>query len=152
MKTNKQSTMTLALMLAVSACFMPAQAEEVSHLEAAQAVPVAVSALHSGGYWTEGTKEGFYRVMATSAGTEHVKQQLMLQWLQLNAETQSYEIIQTIAVTEINELRPAMLQIETEFGDFNAHQVTVAIDRRGGDQESYDILAQGPGKYRIIKK
>ena len=73
-----------------------------SNFEAAHSVPPNIHTVQTGGYWAVGEDEGFFRVVITAGGVEHVSHRLYIQWLRNNATIQSYELVRTVNVTELN--------------------------------------------------
>jgi hypothetical protein len=127
---------------------LPSAAQNES-LEAAERVPAGIHAVMSGGYWTRDKEEGFFRAIVTAAGVEHVSHRLFIQWLRINAKDQSYELVRTVNVTELNLGHGHVLEVKTAFGDVNSFKIDVTANTRGGKAQRFAITAKGDGKYTI---
>ena len=117
--------------------------------EAAEKTPASVHSAASGGYWSAGSDEGFFRAIVISAGVEHVAHRLYIQWLKNDTKTQTYNLIRTVNVKELNLGQGHVLEIVTSFGDVNAFQIAVTANTRGGEAKRYAITARGSGGYTI---
>ena len=118
--------------------------------EAAEQVPASIHTAMSGGFWTAGKDEGFFRAIVVAGGIEHVSHRLHIQWLRVNAESQSYELIRTVSVKELNLGQGFVLEVMTSFGDFNSFKIDVTANSRGGGKaKRFAITAKGDGKYKI---
>lgn len=117
--------------------------------EAADQVPASIHSAMSGGYWTAGKDEGFFRVVVVAGGVEHVSHRLYLQWLRIDAKTQSYDLLRTVNVKELNLGHGFVLEVKTSFGDINAFKIDVTANSRGGQANKMAITVKGDGKYAI---
>jgi len=117
--------------------------------ETAEQVPPSVHHVASGGFWTAGKDEGFFRAVVTAGGVEHVSHRLFIQWLRSDAKTQGYALVRTVNVTELNLGLGYVLEVKTSLGDINAFKVDVTANSRGGKQRRFAITAKGDGKYTI---
>ena len=84
---------------------LPTAAQNES-FEAAEGVSVSINSVMSGGLWTRGKDEGFFRTVITADGVEHVVNRLYIQWLKINTDNQTYELVRTVNVKEFT-VRPA---------------------------------------------
>ncbi len=116
---------------------------------AVEGVPANIHSVLSGGFWTRGKDEGFFRTIVTVGGVEHVAHRLYFQWLRINANSQSYELVRTVNVKELNLGHGYVLEVKTSFGDINAFKVDVTANSRGGKARRFAITAKGDGKYTI---
>ncbi|HDO52273.1 MAG TPA: hypothetical protein ENH05_05995 [Rhizobiales bacterium] len=103
----------------------------------------------SGGFWTAGQDEGFFRVAVVAGGVEHVSHRLYIQWLRNDAKTQSYELVRTVNVKELNLGQGYVLDVKTSFGEFNSFKIDVTANSRGGKTERFAVTVKGDGKYVI---
>jgi hypothetical protein len=103
----------------------------------------------SGGFWTAGTDEGFFRAVVIAGGVEHVSHRLYIQWLRINASSQSYELFRTVNVKEFNLGQGFVLEVKTSFGDINSFKIDVIANSRGGKTQRFAITAKGDGTYVI---
>ncbi|MHA1164299.1 MAG: hypothetical protein ACTSP0_01800 [Alphaproteobacteria bacterium] len=117
--------------------------------EAAGQVPASIHSAMSGGYWTAGKDEGFFRVVVVAGGVEHVWHRLYIQWLRSDAKTQSYELIRTVNVQELNMGQGYLLEVKTSFGDFNSFKIDVTAKSLRVKTRKFAIIAKGDGKYVI---
>lgn len=126
----------------------PSNAQNES-FDAAEQVPASVHSAMSGGFWTRGKEEGFFRVVVIAGGVEHVAHRLYIQWLRTNTKKQSYELVRTVNVKELNLGHGFVLDVKTSFGDINAFRIDVTANSRGGKVKHFAITAKGDGKYEI---
>ena len=117
--------------------------------EIAEQVPAGIHSVMSGGFWTLGKDEGFFRALVIAGGVEHVSHRLYLQWLRIDAKTRSYDLLRTVNVKELNLGQGYVLEVKTSFGDFNAFKVDVTANSRGGQAKKIAITLKGDGKYAI---
>ena len=134
------------LLLSLSSAPSIAQNEP---FETAEQVPPSVHHVASGGFWTAGKDEGFFRAVVTAGGVEHVSHRLFIQWLRSDAKTQQYTVVRTVNVTELNLGHGHVLEVQTSFGDINAFKVDVTANSRGGKSRRFAVTAKGDGKYAI---
>ena len=127
---------------------VPANAQNQA-FEAAEKVPASVHSTISGGYWSRGKDEGFFRTIVVAGGVEHVTHRLYIQWLRADAKTQRYELIRTVNVKELNLERGYFFDVKTSFGDINSFRVDVTAKTRGGKTKRFAITATGNGEYSI---
>ncbi len=140
------ATLFAALFLCLSPLVAYAQNEA---FEAAEKVPAGIHEVSAGGFWTAGKDEGFFRIVVYAGGLEHVSHRLYIQWLRNDAKTQSYELIRTVNVKELNSGHGYLLDVKTSFGEINAFKVDVTAKDRGGMTKRFAITASGDGKYTI---
>lgn len=117
--------------------------------EAAEQVPAGINSVMTGGFWTLGKDEGFFRVVVVAGGVEHVSHRLYIQWLRSDAKTQGYDLIRTVNVKELNLGHGFVLEVKTSFGDINSFKIDVTANSRGGNAKRFAITAKGDGKYVI---
>jgi hypothetical protein len=114
--------------------------------ETAKQVLAGVYHVASGGFWTAGKDEGFFRAVVTAGGVEHVSHHLFIQWLRSDAKVQGYALVRTVNVKELNLGHGYLLEIRTSFGDMNAFEVNVTENSRDGKRWRFAITAKGDGK------
>lgn len=134
------------LLLCLSA--LPSRAQN-EPFEAAEQVPASIHSAMSGGFWTRGKDEGFFRTVVTAGGVEHVAHRLFIQWLRFRAMSQGYELVRTVNVKELNLGQGYVLDVKTSFGDINSFKISVTANSRGGKPKRFSITAKGDGKYTI---
>lgn len=134
------------LLLCVSS--PPSNAQNES-FDAAEQVHVSIHHVAAGGFWTLGKDEGFFRAIVVAGGVEHVSHRLYLQWLRIDAKTQSYELVRTVNVKELNLGQGFVLEVKTTFGDINSFKIDVTANSRGGKAQHFAITAKVDGKYVI---
>jgi len=115
--------------------------------EAAENIPANIHNVTSGGYWSAGKDEGFFRAVVTAGGVEHVVHRLYIQWLKNNPKTQDYELVRTVNVKELNLGHGHVMNVKTSFGDINAFSIKVTANSRGCEPKHFTIIAKGNGKY-----
>jgi hypothetical protein len=148
MNTVRQISKLLPVLgiLCFSASPLSAQSGALSIV---QQLPAPIVQVMTGGFWTRDKAEGFYRVIVVSAGVEHVSNQLFIQLMKINSDKQNYRIDKTLAVKELNKGHGSAMTVTTNFGDINAFEIDVAVNKRGGQSKRYKILVKGSGKYKI---
>ena len=52
----------------------------------------------SGGHWSDGVRDGHFRVVVRSLGWDHVVSEVTVQWLAGDAATQTYDVVRTQVV------------------------------------------------------
>ena len=72
-----------------------------------------------------------------------------IQWLRSDAETQSYELIRTVNVKELNLGPGYVLDVKTDFGEINAFKIDITAKDRGGATKKFAIIVSGDGKHTI---
>jgi hypothetical protein len=117
----------------------------------AEQTPPGIHLVSAGGYWESVEDEGFYRVVVTASGVEHVVHQLFIQWLRSNSDTQEYELLRTVGVEELNQAQSNILNVETSFGDINAFEIIVSLGPRGNTAEIMTLIAHGDGTYVVVR-
>ncbi len=127
---------------------LPSNAQNEA-FEAAEQVPANIYSTMSGGFWTVGKDEGFFRVVVVAGGVEHVGHRLFLQWLRSDARTQSYELVRTVNVTELNLAQGYLLEVKTSFGEFNSFRIDITAKSLRVKTRKFTITAKGDGKYTI---
>jgi len=127
---------------------LPSSAQDES-FKAAEEIPVAIHNVAAGGYWSIDKDEGFFRAVVTAGGIEHVVHRLYIQWLKNDVATQSYELVRTISVKELNLGHGYVMSVKTSFGDINSFKIDVIANSRGGEKKHFAIIAKGDGKYTI---
>ena len=144
-----QKIITVFLALIVLTFSAVAGFAQNSNFEAAHSVPPNIHTVQTGGYWAVGEDEGFFRVVITAGGVEHVSHRLYIQWLRNNATIQSYELVRTVNVTELNLGQGYLLEVKTSFGDFNSFNIDIVANSLRVKTKKFSITAKGDGKYVI---
>jgi len=127
---------------------LPSYAQN-SAFDDAEQVPANVHSVTSGGFWTVGNDEGFFRAVVIAGGVEHVAHRFYIQWLKSDLNTQSYELLRTVNVKELNLGHGYILAVKTSFGDINSFKIDIVANSRGGKTKRFAIIARGNGKYVI---
>ena len=127
----------------------PAARAQDEPFAAAEIVPASIHYVAAGGFWTRANEEGFFRAVVTAGGVEHVVHRLFLQWLRTDAKTQSYALVRTVNVKELNLGHGHVLTVKTAFGNINAFKIDVTAKSRGGKTRRFAIVAKGDGTYTI---
>ena len=148
MRYARQFVASFSAIVLLCLSALPSNAQNES-FEAAEQVPASVHSAMSGGFWTRGKDEGFFRAVVIAGGVEHVAHRLYIQWLKTDAKKQSYELIGTVNVKELNLGHGHVLEVKTSFGDINSFKIGVTANSRGGKAKRFAITAKGDGKYTI---
>lgn len=117
--------------------------------ESAEKTPAAVHSVSTGGFWMSGDDEGFFRTVVIAGGVEHVSHRLFIQWLKNDPATQSYKLVRTVNVRELNLSATYVLKVTTAFGDINRFKISVTANARGREAKRFAITAKGEGGYTI---
>jgi hypothetical protein len=117
--------------------------------ESAEKIPAGVHSVSTGGFWNSGTAEGFYRSVVIAGGVEHVSHRLFIQWLQNDSKNQTYQLIRTMNIKELNLGAGYVLEVKTSFGDINLFKISVKASSRGSKTKLFDVTAKGGGGYTI---
>jgi hypothetical protein len=115
----------------------------------AKAVPVSVKSVQAGGHWEAGDKEGFYRVVVTSGGFEHVISRLYIQWIAVDQDARAYTLARNVDVKELNGGGSSVILPQPKFADKGAWTIAVTVRTRTGAEEKRVITVQPSGAYRI---
>ena len=123
---------------------------EDSPLVDVQKTPASIHKVVSGGHWLQGDTEGFFRVVLTAAGVEHVSYRLYIQWIRIDTATQSYQVVRTTGVKEVNDDSGTVLDMKVEFPELDRLKIIVkASQRAGGNAKRMVISVKGTGPYRL---
>jgi len=97
----------LALALALGAA-VTVKAQDASSQEGRQAgmayppLDLSISQVWSGGFWKEGTAEGYFRFVVTSKGFEHLSNQLYIEWIEFGDAPGAARIVAREPVSALN--------------------------------------------------
>jgi hypothetical protein len=69
-----------------------------------EALPAHIATVVTGGEWQVGEEHGFYRIVVTASGIEHVSNRIYLQRLALDFTQNGYRLVETRGVEELNGL------------------------------------------------
>lgn len=72
-----------------------------------------------------------------------------IQWLRSDAQKQSYELVRTVNVKELNLGHGFVLEVKTSFGDINSFKIDVTANSRGSAPKTFAITVSGDEKYTI---
>lgn len=146
--TTRWFAQSVFAMLILCLGMVPAKAQNEAFVLAEQ-IPPNVHSVQAGGFWNEGSKEGFFRVVVIAGGVEHVSHRLFIQWLKTDARSQTYELVRTVNVRELNLGHGHVLDVGTKFGDINDFKIKVTANSRGNPKKHFSISVKGDGKYTI---
>lgn len=130
---------------------VPVSAQDMG-LGTAQNLSSNIHMVMSGGYWSLGPDEGFFRVVVTGGGAEHVSHRLFIQWVKTDQATQSYIPVRTLGVKELNLGHGYVLNVKTSFGELNAFLIHVDANSRSGGTQRFLVTARNDGTYSIRPK
>ncbi|MBM3529757.1 MAG: hypothetical protein FJX62_16865 [Alphaproteobacteria bacterium] len=109
----------------------------------AQGTPASVHSVQSGGHWERGNDEGFYRVLVTSGGFEHVIARLFIQWIVLDQDKREYRLQRSVEVKEIGIA--SVITPSPKFAMKGNWTMPVAITRRDGKREKRTVTVRPDG-------
>lgn len=144
-----RATILWGALLACVAVAAPAQARND---QAAGAVPANVASVVSGGHWSRGGAEGFYRAVVTESGVEHVDQSLFVQWIGVDADTGFYSVVSSVPVTELDagHSQGRIIEVNARQGEADVtfgFSATVTGEHTGSSEVYVIVPAQHPGVY-----
>ncbi len=118
-------------------------------------VPTSIVQLISGGYWSQGEQEGFFRAIVAAAGTEHVNHSMYLQWVQIDLQSGNSTIKASTGVDELNldHTQGHLLEVKREDSELGSLRLSIVVSRaRSDDKLTYVLTADGAaGKYKITQ-
>ena len=116
-------------------------------------IPASIVQLISGGYWSRDKQEGFFRVIVSSAGTEHVGHSLYLQWVQVDPESGNAVITAATGVGELNQgdTQTHLLEVKQVESELGTLRLSIVVSRERSNDKLSDVLAADgtPGKYKF---
>ena len=111
-----------------------------------------VHAVVSGGYWSHGGREGFFRTVVMAGGVEHVSHELYLQWLQIDLGTQSNKVIKTAGIPQINDASGGyVLDVKAAYPGSNSLKLTVTARSERYPQADFIITGKGDGSFAVSR-
>ena len=128
------------LLLATAAHAQDAELNDV------RATVPGIHTVQSGGFWDTRQQEGFYRVVVTSGGFEHVIARLFVQWITTDQDTREYKVVRTVAVKEVGIASVIVPAVKFVTGSGPA-TIDRTISRRDGKREKRTVIAQPDGRY-----
>ncbi len=138
----------------LTAClFVPSKVRaEGNLLQPARTLSANVHAVVSGGYWSHGGREGFFRTVVMAGGVEHVSHELYLQWLQIDPGTQSYKVIKTAGIPQINDASGGyVLDVKAAYPESNSLKLTVTARSERYPQAVFIITGKGDGSFAVSR-
>lgn len=148
--SSKLTALFLFAFLAGNFATPPLAHAQDNFITEVKSLPASVHRVISGGYWSRGKEEGFFRVVVISGGVEHVSHLLYLQWLKINADTQGYNVVRTRAVKEINDGHGYILDVKADYSEFEYLKLTVdARGERPQRKTRFIITVKGDGTYAV---
>ena len=130
---------------------------------AQEAVPESVGSLSpdvqtvvSDGYWSNDHGEGFFRAVVTAAGVEHVNNELFLQWVSVDVDTNHYVVASSVGIEQINANHTDAYHIAVEKAadaDFGTLRLIVTVSAEHSKTKlKYELAADGKlGSYQLMK-
>jgi len=147
-------TLGLAILMALGPAGAARAQEPVP--DAVATLASGIQSVVSGGYWSSGDQEGFFRAVTVAGGVEHVSMALYLQWLGVDVDTNSSRLLATIPVAEVNSafsggrVFDIAMDKDAEFGTL--HLVVSVRPSAPGLLTRFDLTASGDiGHYSIAK-
>ena len=145
----------LVRVLAALALFLPlySAAEAQDELKLVESIPPEVAEIVTGGGWTEGKQNGFYRIFVLMTGEEDkFGAKLYLQWLAVSEDKPEPAVLKTVPVAEINDrnLENAAIDIDGEATKENEIALVVSSFNFQAKKDIYlRVTASLPGKYAV---
>jgi len=115
----------------------------------ARATPPGIHYVRTGGYWSHGQDEGFYRVVVIAGGVEHVAHRLYLQWLAIDRDNNAYKLTRTVDVKELNGQVGAHFDVSPHFNPDGPFKLTVTVTTRDNVKRKRSLTATADGRYTI---
>jgi len=130
-------------------------APQVAAAVAADAVGVTTDVLtvRTGGAWSEGEKQGQYRIIITNRGFDHIVSKLYLQWLEQEQEEAVPQVRATVAFAAFNEMPVYNLDIAEWKSQANRMRVELtAYNSYSGAKCRFIVEATAPGAATLIQQ
>lgn len=144
-----------AFALTVTACAWGGNAApQVAAAVAADAAGIAadVSTVRTGGAWSEGEKQGQYRIIITNRGFDHIVSKLYLQWLEQEPEEAVPQVHATVAFAAFNEMPVYNLDISEWKPQSNRMRFELTgYNSYSGAKCRFIVEAMAPGVATLIK-
>lgn len=112
-----------------------------------------VSQVVTGGSWERGHTEGQYRLIAYGCGAEHISHHLYVQFVKADARTQSITIVDTIPITETQDMNAVFRNIAIR--PFEVHAPVVfegqvgRTTKNGEEEQAFRLRVQQDGRYEL---
>lgn len=127
----------------------PALAQPLgTELAEVEALPAHIATVVTGGEWQAGEEQGFYRIVVTAGGIDHVSNRIYVQRLALDFAENGYRLVETRGVEEINRQTVAA-SVEADFYGRDRPVVTISTTDREMKSRSYRLTLMPDGKYRL---
>ena len=145
----------LVRVLAALALSLPlySVAEAQDEVKLVESIPPEVAEIVTGGGWTEGKQNGFYRIFVLMTGEEDkFGAKLYLQWLAVSEDKPEPAVLKTVPVAEINDrnLENAAIDIDGEATKENEIALVVSSFNFQAKKDIYlRVTASLPGKYAV---
>ncbi len=139
------AVLTLAMVCALCS---PAFAEDGPEADA-KATPTGIHQVFTGGFWSHGKDEGYYRVVIVAGGFEHVSHRLFIQWIAIDQDNHDLKIARSVAVDEINDLSGVVSDVKPQFNPKGPLKFIVTLEGRDGVKRRRSITATADGRYTI---
>jgi len=135
-----------AMVLALSG-YASAQSLE-RDLTEVEVLPVQIATVMTGGEWENGDAHGFYRIVITGSGIEHITNRIYIQWLALDFAQNGYRLVRTRSIDEINRLT-VEASVETDFYGSDLPRITINTTDREMKNRSYRLTPMSDGSYQL---
>lgn len=111
-------------------------------------LPAHIATVLTGGEWESGGERGFYRIVVTAAGIEHVSNRIYIQRIALAFADNGYRLVTTRRVEELDPLGVAA-SVEADFYGQPLPVVTISTTDREMKRRSYRLTLMPSGTYRL---
>ena len=141
----RRTALTIVLVCALAS---PAWTEAGPESDA-KATPTGVHQVFSGGFWSDGTTDGHYRIVVVMDGFEHISHRLFIQWIAVDTDNHDLKLVRTVAVSEVNDLSGLITDLKPQFQLNKPAQFTLTVEGRDRKKRRHTITATPDGTYTI---
>ncbi len=125
----------------------------VAVIATAAGVTADVSTVRTGGAWSEGKRQGQYRIIITDRGFDHIVSKLYLQWLEQEPEEAVPVVRATVGFSAFNEMPVYNLDIAEWNPQINLLRVELtAYNSYSGAKCRFIVEAMAPGAATLIDR
>jgi hypothetical protein len=96
-------TLRSVVFAAVLACVSAPGVRAQENAEPSDTIEPSIVLVVTGGRWTQGDKQGFFRVVIRQLGWDHVSNGVQLDWIEENAESQAFIIASSAVLSELSD-------------------------------------------------
>ncbi len=118
----------------------------------ARELDVSIARVWSGGFWEEGTRRGYFRLVVTGRGYEHVANQLFIQWIEQGDRETGPRLVAQRPLTRVND--PAVFVFDLPRCTLRPQCTSLELDVRHTytyEEQKLLIRLLGLGAYEVSR-